>query len=68
MTCCPGANAFDEGYSIPSEFAQTLSVRTQQIIGLESGLANVVDPFGGSNPRFDALLETTVLSSYPEVP
>lgn len=41
-------NAFDEGYTIPSEFAQTLSVRTQQIIALESGLANVVDPLGGS--------------------
>ena len=41
-------NAFDEGAGIPSQFAQTLSVRTQQIIALESGLANVVDPFGGS--------------------
>jgi methylmalonyl-CoA mutase N-terminal domain/subunit len=41
-------NAFDEGYNIPSEFAQTLSVRTQQIIQLESGLTNVGDPMGGS--------------------
>jgi len=41
-------NAFDEGYNIPSEFAQTLSVRTQQIIALESGLTGVVDAFGGS--------------------
>jgi methylmalonyl-CoA mutase N-terminal domain/subunit len=41
-------NAFDEGAGIPSQFAQTLSVRTQQIIALESGLANVVDPLGGS--------------------
>ena len=41
-------NAFDEGFSIPSEFAQTLSVRTQQIVGLESGLTGVVDAFGGS--------------------
>ncbi len=41
-------NAFDEAYTIPSQFAQTLSVRTQQIIQLESGLTNVVDPFGGS--------------------
>ncbi len=41
-------NAFDEGAGIPSRFAQTLSVRTQQIIALESGLANVVDPLGGS--------------------
>jgi len=41
-------NAFDEAYTIPSEFAQTLSVRTQQIIQLESGLTDVTDPFGGS--------------------
>jgi methylmalonyl-CoA mutase N-terminal domain/subunit len=41
-------NAFDEGAGIPSQFAQTLSVRTQQIIALESGLADVVDPLGGS--------------------
>ena len=41
-------NAFDEAFAIPSEFAQTLSVRTQQIIALESGLTNVVDPLGGS--------------------
>ncbi len=41
-------NAFDEGAGIPSQFAQTLSVRTQQIIALESGLASVVDPLGGS--------------------
>lgn len=41
-------NTFDEGAAIPSQFAQTLSVRTQQIIGLESGLASIVDPLGGS--------------------
>jgi methylmalonyl-CoA mutase N-terminal domain/subunit len=41
-------NAFDEGAAIPSKFAQTLAVRTQQIIALESGLVGVVDPLGGS--------------------
>jgi len=41
-------NAFDEAYRIPSKFAQTLSVRTQQVIALESGLSNIVDPLGGS--------------------
>jgi methylmalonyl-CoA mutase N-terminal domain/subunit len=41
-------NAFDEVVSIPSELAQTLSVRTQQIIQMESGVANVTDPWGGS--------------------
>lgn len=41
-------NAFDEVISIPSELAQTLAVRTQQIIQLESGITSVVDPLGGS--------------------
>lgn len=41
-------NAFDEVVSIPSELAQTVSVRTQQIIQMESGVANVTDPWGGS--------------------
>ncbi len=41
-------NAFDEGAAIPSKFAQTLAVRTQQIIALESGLVGVVDSLGGS--------------------
>jgi methylmalonyl-CoA mutase, N-terminal domain len=41
-------NAFDEGAAIPSKFAQTLSVRTQQILALESGLSGIVDPLGGS--------------------
>lgn len=41
-------NAYDEAFTIPSRFAQTLSVRTQQIIQLESGLTNIVDPLGGA--------------------
>lgn len=41
-------NGFDEAFSIPSEFAQTLSIRTQQVIQLESGLGDVVDPLGGA--------------------
>ena len=41
-------NAFDEALAIPSQFAQTVSVRTQQIIQLESGLTKIVDPFGGA--------------------
>ena len=41
-------NAFDEALAIPSQFAQTVSVRTQQIIQLESGLTKIVDPLGGS--------------------
>jgi methylmalonyl-CoA mutase N-terminal domain/subunit len=40
--------SYDEAYSIPSEKAALLSVRTQQIIAHESGVADVVDPLGGS--------------------
>jgi len=41
-------NAFDEALSLPSEAAALLALRTQQVIAEESGVANVVDPFGGS--------------------
>ncbi|MBW2201578.1 MAG: methylmalonyl-CoA mutase [Deltaproteobacteria bacterium] len=39
---------FDEALSIPSEKAHRLSIRTQQVICHESGIADVVDPFAGS--------------------
>lgn len=39
---------YDEAYQIPSEEAVTLSLRTQQIIGLESGVARTADPLAGS--------------------
>jgi methylmalonyl-CoA mutase N-terminal domain/subunit len=39
---------FDEAYEIPTEQAVTLSLRTQQIIALESGVARTADPLGGS--------------------
>jgi methylmalonyl-CoA mutase, N-terminal domain len=39
---------FDEAYEIPSEEAVTLSLRTQQIVALESGVPRTVDPLGGS--------------------
>lgn len=41
-------NCFDEAMGIPSEISATLAVRTQQIINMESGVTNVVDPLGGS--------------------
>jgi len=43
-----GVTAFDEAICIPSEQAHIISLRTQQILQLESGVANVVDPLGGS--------------------
>lgn len=39
---------FDEAYSIPTPDFLRVSVRTQQIIGYESGAADVVDPLDGS--------------------
>ncbi len=39
---------WDEGYSIPTEEAATVALRTQQILAHESGLCNTIDPLGGS--------------------
>ena len=41
-------NSFDEALSIPTEFSALLSVRTQQIIDLETNISKVIDPLGGS--------------------
>ena len=41
-------NSRDEALSLPSEEAVQLSLRTQQILAHESGVADVVDPLGGS--------------------
>lgn len=41
-------NSFDEALAIPTEFSALLSVRTQQILDLETGITKVVDPLGGS--------------------
>lgn len=41
-------DSFDEAYSVPSEEASLLSLRTQQIIQAETQVAQVVDPLGGS--------------------
>lgn len=41
-------NSLDETYALPTEEAVTIALRTQQIIAYESGVANVIDPLGGS--------------------
>ena len=41
-------NSLDEALALPSEHAVTIALRTQQIIAEESGVANTVDPLGGS--------------------
>lgn len=40
--------SYDEALSLPSEAAARIAVRTQQIIAYESGVADTVDPLGGS--------------------
>jgi methylmalonyl-CoA mutase N-terminal domain/subunit len=41
-------NSRDEALALPSENAARLALRTQQIIAFESGVADTVDPMGGS--------------------
>ena len=41
-------NAKDEALALPTEEAALLALRTQQILAYESGVAEVVDPLGGS--------------------
>jgi methylmalonyl-CoA mutase N-terminal domain/subunit len=41
-------NSMDEALALPSEKAARIALRTQQIIAEESGVANTVDPLGGS--------------------
>ena len=43
-----GVSGFDEGISLPSELANLLSVRTQQILQMETNITSVADPLGGS--------------------
>jgi methylmalonyl-CoA mutase N-terminal domain/subunit len=42
------SNSFDEALALPSEEAVRIALRTQQIIAHESGVANTIDPLGGS--------------------
>ncbi|MBC9915272.1 acyl-CoA mutase large subunit family protein [Chitinophaga varians] len=41
-------NGYDEALSLPTEAAARIALRTQQIIGYESGVADTVDPLAGS--------------------
>jgi methylmalonyl-CoA mutase N-terminal domain/subunit len=41
-------NGRDEALALPTEDAARIALRTQQIIGYESGVANTIDPFAGS--------------------
>ena len=41
-------NSRDEAYALPTEGSVRLALRTQQLIAYESGVADMVDPLGGS--------------------
>ncbi|HET6610662.1 MAG TPA: methylmalonyl-CoA mutase family protein [Kofleriaceae bacterium] len=41
-------NSFDEALSLPTEDAARIALRTQQVIAHESGVADFIDPLGGS--------------------
>ena len=41
-------NSMDEALALPTEKAVQIALRTQQVIAYESGVADVIDPLGGS--------------------
>jgi methylmalonyl-CoA mutase, N-terminal domain len=41
-------NGYDEALALPTAESATLALRTQQILGYESGVAGVIDPLAGS--------------------
>ena len=41
-------NSFDEALALPTEQAAKIALRTQQVIGHETGVTHTVDPLGGS--------------------
>lgn len=41
--CC-----YDEGHGLPTEESSRIALRTQQVIGYETGITRTVDPLGGS--------------------
>jgi methylmalonyl-CoA mutase N-terminal domain/subunit len=41
-------NAMDEVLALPTDKAARVALRTQQVIGYETGVANTIDPLGGS--------------------
>jgi methylmalonyl-CoA mutase, N-terminal domain len=41
-------NAYDEALALPTEASAKIALRTQQVIGYETGVGEVVDPVGGS--------------------
>ena len=49
-------NSMDEALALPSEKSARIALRTQQVIGLESGVTDTADPLGGA-PYVEALTD-----------
>jgi methylmalonyl-CoA mutase cobalamin-binding domain/chain len=71
---CGGAqslhtNGYDEALAIPSEAAMKIALRTQQIIAEETGVANTIDPLGGSYAieRLTADIEREIFAYFEEI-
>ncbi len=62
-------DSYDEAYSVPTEEAALLSLRTQQIIQTETGVTEVVDPLGGSFyiEALTAEIEKRILDEVDEI-
>jgi methylmalonyl-CoA mutase N-terminal domain/subunit len=62
--CC-----YDEADTIPSEQASLIGLRTMQIVGEESGVADTVDPLGGSwyVESLTAAMEEKIVEAMAEV-
>jgi methylmalonyl-CoA mutase N-terminal domain/subunit len=62
-------DSFDEAYSVPTEEAALLSLRTQQILQEETGVTQVADPLGGSFyvEAFTDEMEGRILAELDEI-
>jgi methylmalonyl-CoA mutase, N-terminal domain len=62
-------NSYDEALCLPTEEAVTVALRTQQVIGYESGAADTIDPLAGSYyvEKMTDELEKAALSLMGEV-
>ena len=62
-------NSLDEAWALPTEFAATLALRTQQVIAHESGVTHTADPLGGSYfvERFTNEMEQGCLDYFEKI-
>ena len=57
-------DGYDEALALPTEEAARIALRTQQIIGYESGVVQTVDPFGALLAANSPLLCLFAISEY----